>query len=147
IQQADPGNDAVGHVEIVDFALDNIEIGLRADRRLHGLPIELAIGLRARTAHRGPLATIEDAKLYARLIGYAAHQTVQRVDFADKMALAQPANGRVAAHFANGGEAMSHEGCRYTEAGGRCGSFRPGMAPADDDDGIVSHSNSPKRLT
>ena len=41
---------------------------------------------------------VELAELNARRVGMAAHQSTQRVDFADEMALAQPADGGIAAH-------------------------------------------------
>ena len=42
-------------------------------------------------------------------IGHPAHHAVERVDLAHQMALAQPADGRVAGHLADGGELMGDE--------------------------------------
>ena len=66
-------------------------------------------------------------------VGHLAHQAVERVDLADQMALAKPANGRIAGHFADGGEAVGDQ-CRARADPGR-GSSRlaAGMAAADDD--------------
>ena len=49
--------------------------------------------------------------------------------------------------LADGREAMGDEGCGHTKPGRGCGGFGPRMAPADNDDGIVSHGFSPRRLT
>jgi hypothetical protein len=141
VQQTHAGNGAIGYFQVINLALDHLEIGLGADRGLHGLAIELPVGLGAGAANGRTLAAVEDAELNARLIRDAAHQAVQSVDFPDEMALAQSADSRIAAHFANGREAVRDQRRGHAQPGrGRCG-FRPSMAPADNDDGIVSHGN------
>ena len=64
---------------------------------LHRQAIELAVGLGARALHRRALAAVEDAELDAGGVGGAAHQPVERVDLAHQMALAEPADRRIAA--------------------------------------------------
>ena len=61
----------------------------------HGLAIELAIGLGARSANGRPLRPIQHAKLNAAQIRGAAHHAVQGVHFADQMSLADAADRRV----------------------------------------------------
>ena len=90
--------------EIVGLGFDHGEIWLRRDRALHRRRIELAVGLGARAAHRRALAAVEHAKLDAAGIGDAAHQAVERIDLAHQMALAEPADGRIAGHGADGRE-------------------------------------------
>ena len=80
-----------------------------ADRLLHGLAIELAVGLGARSAHRRTLGAVEQAELDSGLIGDAAHQPVQRIDLAHQMTLAESADGRIAGHLADRREAMGHQ--------------------------------------
>ena len=94
VEQDDACNPAVLDDQVVDFALDDLEVRLRRDRGLHRLPVELAVGLRAGPAHGRPLAAVEDAELDAGGIGDAAHQAVQRVDLAHQVALAEPADRR-----------------------------------------------------
>ena len=89
-------NAAVRNHQFVRFAFDHLKIGRGADRGLHGLRIELAIGLRARTAHGRTFAAIQKAKLDAALIGHPAHEAVQRVDFPHQVAFAEAADGRIA---------------------------------------------------
>ena len=104
------------------------------DRGLHGRGIELAVGLGARPAHRRTLAAIEHAELDAGGIGDPAHQAVQRIDLADQMALAEPADRRIAGHRADGREAMRHQRGPGAHARGSRRGFAAGMAAADDDD-------------
>ncbi len=104
VGQADARHRALADHEIVDLALDHGEIRGLADRPLHRLGVKLAVGLRARPAHRRSLAAIEHAELDAGLVGDAAHQAVERIDLAHQMALAEPADRRVARHRADGRE-------------------------------------------
>src|SRR5690606_38516486 len=120
------------------------KIGLGRNGRLHGLAIERAVCLGARSANSRPLASIENAELDARLVSHATHETIERVDLAHKVSLAQTANGRVAAHDADSVEAMRDKCRGHAKTSGCGGGFRAGMAPADNDDGIVSHGNFSK---
>jgi len=90
--------------------------------------------LRARAAHGRAFAAVPNAELDAAFIGDAAHEAVESVDFPHQMAFAEPANGGIAGHGADGHESMRHQGGfrAHTGAGG-CG-FTAGMAAADDDD-------------
>jgi hypothetical protein len=139
VEQRDASDMAVMHLEVVDFALDDLEVGLRRDRCLHGFAIELAVGLGAGSANGRALAAIEDAELDARLVGDPAHETIERIDLADEVTLAEPTDGRIAAHLTDG-RALVGDQCRgdaEARRGGR--GFRPGMAAADNDDIEVAH--------
>ena len=87
-------------VEIGHFLLEHLEPGLRLHRAANGLPVQLAIGLRARGAHRRTLAGIERAELDAGRVGGPRHHAAQRIDLAHQVALADAADGRIAAHAA-----------------------------------------------
>ena len=78
---------------------------------LHGLTVEPAVGLGPWPLDGGALALVQDPKLNAGRIGDPAHQAVKRIDFADEMALAEPANGRIARHLANRVETVRDERC------------------------------------
>ncbi len=80
--------------EIIGLGLDHREVRGAADRLLHGGGVELAVGLRARPAHRRPLAPVEHPELDAAAVGDASHQAVERVDLAHEMALAEAADRR-----------------------------------------------------
>src|SRR6185437_5135924 len=143
VQQHDATDPAIGHNEVVDLALDHLEVRLRGDRRLHRRPVELAIGLGARSPHCRTLAAVEDTKLDAGLIRHAPHEPIEGVDLADKVPLAEAAYGRVAAHFPNGRKAMRYERRRHAETGRRRRRLRPRMPAADNDDAEVRHNLLP----
>ena len=125
---------AIFENEIVGFGFDDLEIGRRANRGLHGLGVELAVGLGARAAHGRAFAAVQDAELDAAGVGDAAHEAVQSVDFPHQMALAEPANGRIAGHGADGRESMRHQGRFRAHAGRGSRGLAAGMAAANDDD-------------
>ena len=144
IGQSDARN-ALLDDQVVHLGFDHSQIGRLADRLLHRRRIELAVGLGARAAHGRAFAAVEHAKLDAAGIGDAAHQAVQRIDFAHQMALAEPADGRVAGHRADGGEAMGDQRRARAHARGCGRRLAAGMAAADDDHveaGI--HQTSPR---
>jgi hypothetical protein len=98
--------DAALDQQVIHFALDDGQIGRLLDRGLHGGGVKLAIRLGARSPHGGALAAVEQAKLDAGRIGGAAHQAIERIDFADEMAFAQTADRRIAGHRSDGGETL-----------------------------------------
>ena len=65
-----------------------------------GALVQLPVGLRARGAHRRSLAGIQGAELDAGAVGRQRHRAAQRIDLLDQMALADAADGRIAAHLA-----------------------------------------------
>ena len=67
--------------------------------------VELAVGLGARALHGRALGAVEQPELDAGRVGHPAHQAVERIDLAHQVALAEPADGRVAGHLADGREA------------------------------------------
>ena len=99
--------------EVIDFTLDDRQVRLRTELSLHCLFVELAIRLRTRAADGRALTAVENAELDAGGIGHAAHDPVQRIDLADEVTLAQPADGGVAAHLSDRRELMGDEGRRH----------------------------------
>ena len=66
----DDADDAVAvEHQIVDSLLKNPQVRLVLQARADRLPVQHAVGLRARRAHRRALARIEDPELDARLVG------------------------------------------------------------------------------
>jgi len=70
----------------------------------------------------------------AGLIGGARHEAVQGVDLAHQVALADAADGRVAAHLADGIQVVGEEQGLRPQAGAGQGRLATGVAAADDDD-------------
>ena len=123
--------------KIADAAFDDIEVFLLRQCRLHGKPVEFAVGLRPGSAYGRSLAAVEQPELDTRLIGNTAHDAVHRVDLAHQMTLAKPANGRIAGHHADRIRAMGHQRRRGTHARSRSRSLAAGMAAANHDDIII----------
>src|SRR5690606_29432788 len=84
--------------------------------------------------------------LDAGLIGDAAHQSIQRIDFADQVPLAQATDSGIAAHDADRIEAMRHQRGRNTQTRGSRRGFAAGMAPSNYDDSIIGHFISRRAL-
>ncbi len=78
-----------------------VRFGWSAQDRLHGLAVELAVGLGAGAAHGRALGAVEHAELDSGAVDGATHHAVQRIDLADQVALGQPADRRVARHLAD----------------------------------------------
>ena len=86
--------------QAVDVLLQQREIGLGIEQLADGALVERAIGLRARRAHGRPFAAVQGAEMDAGAIDGARHGAAERVDFLGQVALADAADGRVAAHLA-----------------------------------------------
>ncbi len=132
----DTGRAAALDDEVVNGRFDDLEVRLAADNGLDGRPVQFPIRLRPRRAHRRALGCIERTKLDARHVDRARHRAAQRVDFLCQVALADAADGRVAAHLPQRVEAMRHEQRPGTRARGSQGGFRTGVTAANDDDVI-----------
>ena len=94
-----------GHATIVDqhflrLADDNRHPG-RPNRRLHRGLVQGPIGLDARSVHRTSLAAVEHSAMDRRLVSRPCHQTIEHVELAHQMTLADSTDRRVAAHLAN----------------------------------------------
>ena len=85
--------------EVVDGLLQDVELGLALDDCAYGLPVQGPIGLGAGRPHGRALARIERTKLDAGAIDCPRHGSTERVDLPRQVALANAANGRVAAHL------------------------------------------------
>ncbi len=97
-------------------------------------PVQHPVGLGARGAHRRALAAVQDPKLDPRLVGGLGHRPAERIDLLDQMPFADAADRRVAAHLAEGLEAMRQQQRGTAHARGGQRRFGAGMAAADDDD-------------
>ena len=135
IGQANAGDAAISTISSSSASPSiDAQVGGLPDRGLHRRRVELAVGLGARPADRRTLAAVEHAKLDAAGIGDPAHQSVQRIDLADQMTLAQTADRGVAGHRADGRKAMGHQRRPRAHPRGGAGGLAAGMAAADDDD-------------
>ncbi len=96
--------------------------------------VKHAISLGASGAYGRSLAAVENAELDAGEIRGRGHGAAQGIDLLDQMALADAADGGVAAHLAESFHIMREQQGAHTHASGRQGRFGTGMAAADHDD-------------
>src|SRR5262249_61875001 len=92
IRELEPGDSFAANQEVVRLGFDHRQIWRGADRLLHGPGIEPAVCLRPWSAHGGPFAAIEHAKLDAAEISDPPHKAVERLDLAHAMALTRAAD-------------------------------------------------------
>ena len=118
--------------QVVDLALDDRQVRLPPDRRLHGRRVKLAVGLGARAAHGRTLAAIKEAELDAGGVGDAAHEAVERVDLAHQVPFAEPADRGIAGHGADGRKPLGDQRRARAHARGRGRSLAAGMAAPND---------------
>lgn len=88
------------HHQVFDRLLEQPEVWLVFQAATDSLAVQHPISLSARSANCWPLRSIEDAELNPRFIRRQGHRATQGVDFFDKVALADPANGGIARHLA-----------------------------------------------
>ncbi len=128
------GDPFARHQQVVHGLLEQGEIGLVFQGLAHEGLVEGTIGLGAGGAHRRPFAGIEGAELDARMVGGTGHDAAQGVDLLHQVALADAADGGVAAHLPQGLDVMGQQqGTRTQARRGQCG-LGPGVAAADHDD-------------
>src|SRR5262249_31189049 len=74
-------------------AEDPLDIRFIVERRAHPTAVNLLVRLRARRPDGGPTASIEQLELDAGCIDGAAHQSAERIDFANEMAFCGSSDG------------------------------------------------------
>ena len=120
--------------DVLDRGGDQVEPGLAVEQVPHRRAVERPVGLGARPPHRRPLAPIEDAELDPGAVDGAPHHPVERVDLAHQMALAEPADRRVAGHLADPVEPVGDERRPRAHPRRRRRRLAAGMAAADHHD-------------
>jgi hypothetical protein len=97
-------------------------------------PVQHPIGLGTCCAHRRPLAGVEHAKVDAGPVRGTRHDATQGIDFLYQVTLADAANGRIAAHLAEGIDVMRKQQGTDTQACRCQRRLGAGMTTANDDD-------------
>ena len=146
VSQLQPGDSAARQHQRCGLALDQCEIGLRAHDSLHRRLESHPVGLHARAPHGAALGAVEHPVVDRARVCRAPDHAVERIDLAHQMALAQPADRRIAAHRADGSEVKAHQRRARTHAGRRAGGLNPGVTAADDEDieGMHGAANRPQ---
>ena len=136
--EADLGHDARHAValdeQVIDGLLEQREVGLVLEPVPDGALVQDAVGLGARGPHRRTLARIQDAELDPRVVRGERHRPAERVDFLDQVALADPADRRVAGHLAQRFDAVSQQQRARTDPRRGERGLGAGVATADHND-------------
>ena len=88
--------------QIGNHFLPQFQIRLVLNRELDPVLVALLVRLSPWAVHGWTFANVQHAKLNAGRIDRLAHQATQRIDFANHVAFADPADRRIAAHLADG---------------------------------------------
>ncbi len=96
--------------------------------------VALLVLLRARAAHGRAAAAVEQPELDPAGVGDAAHRAAQGVDLADQVALAEPADGRVARHAGHRVRSQGDQRRAAAHPGGGQGGLAAGVAGPDHGD-------------
>ena len=123
--------------EAVDEFLAEIEPRHLLHESLHLELVLPLVGLGPGAVHRRPLGAVEDTEVDPSGIDRPPHEPSQGVDLAHELPLADAADGRVAAHLADGVEVAREQGRPGPQPGRGTGRLDPGMAGADDDHVVV----------
>ncbi len=134
--------------DIGGLSLEDRNIFDLSNGRLHRFAVKLAVGLSPWPPYGGALCSIKDAKLDAGRIRNPSHEPVERVDLADQMAFAEPPNGRIAGHCADGVEGMGHEGRAGAHPRGGRSRLAAGMASSHHDHiEPACHAHTPQNVS
>ena len=108
-------------------------LGLEVSSR-NPLRVQLLIRLRARRPHRRPAAAVEQLELNSGRVDCPAHQSAERIDLSDQMALRRAANGRIAWHVRDGVVGQRAQADSASEARRGPRGLDAGVPGADDND-------------
>ena len=140
-----PAAAAVVQDQVLGGAGMNPQARLFGENGLNRLAVELAVGLRTGAANSRPPTAVEHAELDPGAVDGAAHDAVQGVDLAHEVALAQPADRRVAGHHADGLGLVGQQQGPGAEPGRRRRGLAAGMAAADHDHVMTGHGRRDRR--
>ena len=135
----DAGDPLALQDQIVHRLLEQAEVGLVLDHGADGGLVANPVGLAAGCPYGRTLGGVQRAPLDAGKIRGLRHRAAECVDFPDQMALADAADGRVAAHLADGFDAVREQQGECTGASRGESGFGAGVAAADHDDVVGIH--------
>ena len=130
---AEPGDPATLGEQGFHHLLAERQVLLPFDGQLGQKLVGFLVALGARAVHRGAFAPVQQAELDRSRVGEHPHRAPEGVDLADDLPLGHAADGRVAAHLADGVAVDRQQGGPQTHPGRRQSGFNTGMARADHD--------------
>jgi hypothetical protein len=127
----------VFHDQLGHFSLLDKEIRLALQHLAHFQAVLLLVTLSARRPHGRTTGGIEQPELYPDSVSNFAHDSAQRVHFADEMPLGDPAHGRIAGHLRDQVDIQRKQGGLQSHAGGGHRGFTAGVSGADHDNIVL----------
>ncbi|MNF42940.1 hypothetical protein D3C84_240100 [compost metagenome] len=123
----------VFHDQVIAGLLEYPQVRLVLQDFAYRRLVEHAVGLGTGSAYGRALAAVQDAELDAAQVSGGSHGAAEGIDFLDQVALADAADGRVAAHLPEGFHIVGQQQGLHAHACSRERSLSAGMAAADHD--------------
>jgi hypothetical protein len=134
---------ALFYHQIHDLGLADMKAGLGFENLAHLHAIQLFIALGAGAPDSRAARGVEQAKLDSDSVSDLAHDSAERVYFADKMALGDAAHCRIAAHLRNQVEVHGDDRGPEAHARGGHGCLAAGVPGAHDNDIVLFGESHP----
>ena len=119
--------------QVIDRLLEQPQIGLVFQLTADGCLVQHAVGLGAGGAHGGTLAAVEHTELDAGFIHRQRHGAIHGIHFFHKVALANAAHTRIAAHLPQCVEIVRQQQGMRAHARSSQRGFGAGMPAANHD--------------
>jgi len=129
-----PGHAVARDDQVVHRLLEQGEARLGLDGPADLALVELAVDLGPRRPHGRPLARVQGPELDPGAVGGAPHEPPEGIHLAHEMTLADPADGGVAAHLAQGLDVVGEQQRPRPGPGRGERSLGAGVSAADHDD-------------
>jgi hypothetical protein len=98
VGQIQSGHPPAAEAKRSGLPFHHLQALLGAEHAVDRRPVEPAVGLHPRPAYGGALAGVEHPVVDPRFVGRTADPPVEGVNLSNQMALAQPADRRIARH-------------------------------------------------
>ena len=128
-----PGHPVTVDQQVVARRLKQPQIRLMFQAPPHRGSVKHAIRLSTGSAHSRTLGAVQDLEVNTGFVRSPSHGAAQCIDLFDEVSLADPTDGRVAAHLPEGLEAMGEQQCCRAHAGRRQRGLGAGVATTDHD--------------
>ena len=130
---ADPGDGSAFQDQVVHALLEQPQIGLALEGGAHRPAVQPPVGLGPGGPHRRALAGVQYPELDTGPVDGLGHEPAEGVDFPHQMALADAADGGVAAHLAQGVQILGQQQGGRAHAGAGERRLGAGMAATHHD--------------
>lgn len=119
--------------QLRNFRLFDLQVRLRLQHFAHFQPISLLVALSAGRPDRGTAGSIQQTELNSDSVGDLAHNSTERVDFADEMSFGYAADRWIARHLRDQINVEGVECSSQPHTGAGDGGLAPSMSGSDGD--------------